>query len=189
MLWLTSVLWSSPFKSGPKFVMGQAISKEAKKDSKLVQNSRSRMHFSLRISNVLEKGFCKKLGTTIEKEGIAVKTNLQNLISLNPSNANTTKSSNTVKSFVGKLLKNCLSVSDHFVWLALKELRESKFSLNMKGSFTRLYSNKLLGRIRTFHCRTQSVFGHTSIYSYHVLEWNWRALAEVGCLFSNMFRI
>ena len=41
----------------------------------------------------------------------------------NPFRANITKWSNTPKQFVGKLPKNCLSVSDHFVGLALKRWR------------------------------------------------------------------
>ena len=41
---------------------------------------------------------------------------------LNPLMANITKWSNTLKQFVGKLATNCLSVFDHFVGLALKEL-------------------------------------------------------------------
>ena len=41
---------------------------------------------------------------------------------LNPLSANPTKWSNTLKQFVGKLPKNCLSVFDHFVGLALKGL-------------------------------------------------------------------
>ena len=45
---------------------------------------------------------------------------LQNLF--NPSSANLTKWSNTLKQFVGKLPTNCLSVFDHFVGLALKGL-------------------------------------------------------------------
>ena len=36
--------------------------------------------------------------------------------------ANPTKWSNTLKEFVAKLPTNCLSVFDHFVGLALKEL-------------------------------------------------------------------
>ena len=42
---------------------------------------------------------------------------------INPLSANPTKSSNTLKQFVGKLPTNCLSVFDHFVILALKGLR------------------------------------------------------------------
>ena len=42
-------------------------------------------------------------------------TYMLNLLSANP-----TKWSNTLKQFVGKLPKNCLSVFDHFVGLALK---------------------------------------------------------------------
>ena len=41
---------------------------------------------------------------------------------LNPLSANRTKWSNTLKQFAGKLLTNCLSVFDYFIWLALKVL-------------------------------------------------------------------
>ena len=44
---------------------------------------------------------------------------------INPLSANPTKWSNTLKQFVGKLPTNCLSVSDHFVGLALKGLSNS----------------------------------------------------------------
>ena len=40
----------------------------------------------------------------------------------NPLSTNITKWSNTLKQFVGKLPTDCLSVFDHFVGLALKEL-------------------------------------------------------------------
>ena len=43
-------------------------------------------------------------------------------IYVNPSSANPTKWSNTLKQFVGKLPTICLSVFDHFVTLALKVL-------------------------------------------------------------------
>ena len=39
---------------------------------------------------------------------------------IKPFSANPTKWSNTLKQFVGKLAKNCLSVFDHFAGLALK---------------------------------------------------------------------
>ena len=42
---------------------------------------------------------------------------------INPLRANPRKWSNTLKQFVGKLPANCLSVSDHFVRLALKGLK------------------------------------------------------------------
>ena len=40
-----------------------------------------------------------------------------------PFSANPTKWSNTLKQFVGNLPTNCLNVFDHFVGLALKELK------------------------------------------------------------------
>ena len=42
----------------------------------------------------------------------------------NPLSASPTKWSNTLKQFVGNLPKNCLSVFDHFINLALKGLRD-----------------------------------------------------------------
>ena len=45
----------------------------------------------------------------------------------NPLNANFKKWSNTLKQFVGKLATNCLSVFDHFMKLALKELKSILF--------------------------------------------------------------
>ena len=47
---------------------------------------------------------------------------------LNPLSANITKWSNTLKQFVGKLPKNCLNVFPHFVGLALKRLKYSRFN-------------------------------------------------------------
>ena len=45
------------------------------------------------------------------------------LMHYNPLSVNPTKSSNTLKKFVGKLPMNCLSVFGHSVKLALKGLR------------------------------------------------------------------
>ena len=47
----------------------------------------------------------------------------KNQLGFNLLNANPTKWSDTLKQFVGKLPTNCLSVFDHFVKLALKELK------------------------------------------------------------------
>ena len=44
------------------------------------------------------------------------------LLAQNSLSANPTKWSNTLKQLVGNLTTNCLSVFDHFVILALKEL-------------------------------------------------------------------
>ena len=59
---------------------------------------------------------------------------------LNPSSVNPTKWSNTLKQFVGKLPTNCLSVSDHFVGLALKGLMCHRvfchFSVNGSTKYT-----------------------------------------------------
>ena len=46
---------------------------------------------------------------------------------VNPLSANPTKWPNTLKQFVGKLPTNCLSVFGHFVNLALKRSKISKF--------------------------------------------------------------
>ena len=45
---------------------------------------------------------------------------------INPSSANITKWSNTLKQFVGNLPTNCLSVFDHFVGLTLKALKNTE---------------------------------------------------------------
>ena len=50
-------------------------------------------------------------------------------IVLKPLSANFTKWSNTLRQFVGKLPKNCLSVFDHFVGMALKELNKMVSSM------------------------------------------------------------
>ena len=42
---------------------------------------------------------------------------------INPSSCKPTKWSNTLKKFVGNSRQNCLSVFDHFVWLAFKGLK------------------------------------------------------------------
>ena len=44
---------------------------------------------------------------------------------VNPSSVNPAKCSNTLEQFVGISSTNCLSIFDHFVGLALKELRIS----------------------------------------------------------------
>ena len=46
---------------------------------------------------------------------------------INPLSANPTKWLNTLKQFGGKLPTNCLSVFDHFVFLALKGLNKMNF--------------------------------------------------------------
>ena len=47
---------------------------------------------------------------------------MKNVEGFNPLNSNITKWSNKLKQFISKLPKNCLSVFDHFVRLALKGL-------------------------------------------------------------------
>ena len=61
---------------------------------------------------------------------------------LNPLSTNPTKWSNTFKQFVDKLPTNCLSVFDHFVGLALKELKPDW--LEEINSFSMEYSHNLL---------------------------------------------
>ena len=48
---------------------------------------------------------------------------LHTSLTINPSSANITKWSNTLKQFVGSLPTNCLSMFDNFVGLALKGLK------------------------------------------------------------------
>ena len=57
-------------------------------------------------------------------------------IYFNPLSANPTKWSNTLKQIIGKLPKNCLSVFDHFVWLALKGLKQFVKSLVVKYTYS-----------------------------------------------------
>ena len=74
------------------------------------------------------KGYLRRSRWT--KDQLTDKTILRNYQGLfNPLSAKSTKWSNTLKQFVGKLPTNCLSVFDHFVGLALKGLR-LKLSLN-----------------------------------------------------------
>ena len=51
---------------------------------------------------------------------------------LNPLSDNITKWSNTLKQFVHKLQRNCLSVIDHFVRLALKGLIDNSVRKSQK---------------------------------------------------------
>ena len=59
--------------------------------------------------------------------------------SINPLNAKITKWSNTLKQFISKLPTNFLSVFDHFVGLAFKELRNA-FITKMKTAKIHLTS-------------------------------------------------
>ena len=59
---------------------------------------------------------------------------------INPLSANFPKRSNTPKQFIDKLCTNCLSVFDHFVGMALKELKnfvaqDSVLKCNTRLSF------------------------------------------------------
>ena len=68
----------------------------------------------------------KKIFVTFKEKvvGIECRENLKIKVSaeFKPLSANSTKWSNTLKQFVGKLPTICLSVFDHFVGLALKRL-------------------------------------------------------------------
>ena len=65
---------------------------------------------------------CCVLVETISGESMGLKVINKINLMLNPLSANFTKWSNTLKQIVGKLPTNCLSVFDHFMWLALKGL-------------------------------------------------------------------
>ena len=56
-------------------------------------------------------------------------------ISFNLLNANPTNWSNTLKQFVSNLPTNCVGVFDHFVELALKELKQLKVAKKSGSSF------------------------------------------------------
>ena len=60
---------------------------------------------------------------------------------LNPLSSSPTKWLNTLKQFVGKLPTDCLSVFGHFVKLALKGLRYSKYWHSRIQTKKRLYSS------------------------------------------------
>ena len=74
--------------------------------------------------NVLNKN-------NLSKSNEAETRNKQELI--NPLSANPTKWSNTLKQFVGNLLTNCLSVFDHCVKLALKQLRPCRYGVQTEN--------------------------------------------------------
>ena len=54
---------------------------------------------------------------------------------INPLSANPIKRSNTLKQFISKLLTNCLSVFNHFVKLALKELSKKYWTKKLHKVF------------------------------------------------------
>ena len=87
------------------------------------------------LSNIYNKVFLKNRKRSLAVNYFHKKSSLINVLqgtkhtsesnrktSLNPLSANLTKASNTLKQIVGSLPKNCLSVFDHFVGLALKGL-------------------------------------------------------------------
>ena len=63
----------------------------------------------------------------VMKETVLICSNMSNITTgktyLIPLSTNPTKWPNTLKQFVSNLTTNCLSMFDHFVKLALKELR------------------------------------------------------------------
>ena len=69
---------------------------------------------------------------------------MYSVMGINPFSATFTKWSNKLKQFVGNLPTNCLSVSDHFVGLALKGLSKNV----TKNKYTNHFSMKfMLGKI------------------------------------------
>ena len=73
---------------------------------------------------------------------------------INPLSANSTKWSNTLKRFVGKLSTNCLSVFDHFMGLALNKINKinlRKVKQNPKPSFPYLQINEICLKTRNSH--------------------------------------
>ena len=68
---------------------------------------------------------------------------------LNLLRANSTKWSNTLKQFVGKsrriVVKNCLSLFDHFVGLALKDLTERTLSEVVMSRHRKTFKNTSRG--------------------------------------------
>ena len=60
----------------------------------------------------------------------------------NPLSANPTKWSNKLKQFVGKMPTNCFSVFDHFVKLALKELRRFGRKRDQSGRLKEYLADK-----------------------------------------------
>ena len=82
---------------------------------------------------IIIRNYCNKINWMFDAKNfqqIRQKTKNQT-VNINPLNANITKWSNTLKQFVGKLPKNCFSVFDHFVGLALKGLRISTIHLQI----------------------------------------------------------
>ena len=76
---------------------------------------------------------------------------LSGLFYVNPSSANRTKWSNTLKQFVGNLLTNCLSVFGDFVGLALKGLTLSLVRRRIYDPVVwlcRILQRKLTAKIR-----------------------------------------
>ena len=65
---------------------------------------------------------------------------------LNPLSAKFKKWSNTLKQFVGKLPTSCVIVFDHFVGLALKELKRGNIGETLVNYWDLLVCQKLIRR-------------------------------------------
>ena len=72
-----------------------------------------------------------------------------NVSQVNPLSTNPTKWSNTLKQFVGKLRKNCLSVFDHFFFflLTLFQFALAIAPIQNSGLINAKYNNALYGTI------------------------------------------
>ena len=81
-------------------------------------------------------------------------------ITFNHLSANFTKWSNTLKQFVGNFPKNCLSVFDHFVGLALQRLN------NNRGKY---FSGLTI---------TMKLTIHLTFFKYFTIHWNQFQLEE-----------
>ena len=86
----------------------------------------NRETWSMKYSNhsiIIFKGFLTVLRDLTAILVSSLMNNKRAYFSFNPLNVKFTKWSNTFKQVVGKLPRNCLSVFDHFVRLALKSLK------------------------------------------------------------------
>ena len=99
------------------------------------------------------------------------------VVLLNPLSANFTKWSNTLKQFVSNLPKNCLSVFEHFLKLALKRLRRyytPKCTKQLAGLVFQIYILCCVGRcteiaLKMYLSKIVSLFLHV-IAIYGLLE-------------------
>ena len=77
--------------------------------------------------------------TSIFLKRIKIKVQMTKYTELNLLGANPTKWSNTLKQFIGKFLKNCLSVFDHFVRLTLKSLSKNLYRVLIETAWLSHY--------------------------------------------------